>query len=1030
MGFTIQHGFRIGQLEVYPRYREIGGADGPVDLGQDAFSVLVALAERFPDIATVEELHRALPQQDPDLSSDQRDRLSRALDELTATLGGFRDLLNLIEVTEAGYRLTVPPEPADAVSDYAAGYDPYFVDDEFPSDHEVTGHGGSQAREISQSGVHADESSANTTDTGDDRLALRHLKVFVSSPGDVREERSIVRAVLSRLQEEIAGVATIEPVFWEEEPLLATDSFQAQILRPSDCDVMVAILWSRLGTPLPVDITRPDGSRYGSGTEFEFEDAVQGFREHGRPQLLVYRKTSAASVTLDDERSLLERVEQKKKLDAFVDHWFGSQEDGSLRAAYHAFESPEDFEHLVEEHLRKIVHRILPETEACKPRTSSEGEIDNEGGLIPRTIRDLRERRVFRVIFGYPVFAWVVLQVADVLANFMGVEARNFQPLLAVLIGGYPLAIFLSWLLQITRQGLVIHPSHKDSRGKLIPLRPLAGGVAAGVVAVAIGISSYAFMQRSPIEDCERTIAVLPFENFSPSPQNDYVGRGLAEEVLHLLTNIGNLRVASRTAAFSLDTTDLSMEDVGRRLGVCNILEGSVRREGDKLRITAQLIDTETGYHEWSDTYDRQIKDIFEVYDDIANAVVRALKITLTEDAAQKLAARPTESIEAYDHYLQARSMLARADDEGRFQRASHFFSRAVDIDPAFSRAWAGRCEAELGIYRFSRAVERIEQAESDCRQALSIDPDLVEVRIALTELYRISGQLDKADEEIRLALERYPADPDVFRALAWVRADKDDIEGAVRAYRSSIELAPEDVRAYQDLGRLLFAVGQYDASAKVYREMVDASGGSAASYNGLGAALLMQGNFDEAAAANRAVLERQPNPRAFSNAAVIYYHQGQFEEAELMSREAIALSPDDYRLVGNLADALRQIPGRDQEADEEYGRAAELAEGVRNINPDDVDALSSLGHFYAQLERMDSAKEAAEAALAAAPDDVYAHYYGALVWLESGDKQRALEELSTAIELGYSTAMLRADPQFDSLRGGPRFDRLVGKGR
>lgn len=187
------------------------------------------------------------------------------------------------------------------------------------------------------------------------------IRVFISSPGDVFEERTLAQRVIERVQAEFAGRVLVEPVFWEHEPLLATDSFQTQISKPSDADVMVAILWSRLGTRLPQAFTRADGSRYESGTEFEFENAVQAFRETGKPQLLVYRKTAKTSVHLDDEAALLNRIDQKRKLDRFIANWFHDTEDGSLKAAFHPFESPSDFEQVLERHLRKIVMRALPE---------------------------------------------------------------------------------------------------------------------------------------------------------------------------------------------------------------------------------------------------------------------------------------------------------------------------------------------------------------------------------------------------------------------------------------------------------------------------------------------------------------------------------------------------------------------------------------------------------------------------------------------------------------------------------------------
>jgi len=157
----------------------------------------------------------------------------------------------------------------------------------------------------------------------------------------------------------------LQPVLWENEPLVATANFQEQIIRPSDTDVVIAILWSRLGTRLPKGYVRPDGTRYESGTEYEFEEAMEGFRKNGKPDLLVYRKTAPPSVRLDDEEELLSRLSQKKKLDEFVDKWFHDKAEGTLVAAFHAFESPSDFENLLESHLHKLIERQLPKSVAA-----------------------------------------------------------------------------------------------------------------------------------------------------------------------------------------------------------------------------------------------------------------------------------------------------------------------------------------------------------------------------------------------------------------------------------------------------------------------------------------------------------------------------------------------------------------------------------------------------------------------------------------------------------------------------------------
>ena len=191
---------------------------------------------------------------------------------------------------------------------------------------------------------------------------MKTLRFFISSPGDVFEERAIASRVIERLQSEYIGKVVLEPVLWETEPLVATSTFQHQIVKPSDTDVVVAILWSRLGTKLPKEFVRADGSRYESGTEFEFEEAIEGFRKNGKPDLLVYRKTAPPSVRLDDEKELLDRLSQKKKLDTFVDKWFHDKAEGTLVAAFHAFEAPSDFEVILETHLRRLIDKYIPDS--------------------------------------------------------------------------------------------------------------------------------------------------------------------------------------------------------------------------------------------------------------------------------------------------------------------------------------------------------------------------------------------------------------------------------------------------------------------------------------------------------------------------------------------------------------------------------------------------------------------------------------------------------------------------------------------
>jgi len=190
------------------------------------------------------------------------------------------------------------------------------------------------------------------------QLAPR-LQVFISSPSDVEPERGQAKRVIDRLNEELAGKVYMIPVLWEDEPLRASETAQTQIVAPRDTDIYVGIFWSRMGTMLPENITRPDGTRYGSGTEFEFEDALSGHEENQRPEILVYRKTTQPTVVLDDRSTVLDRLDQKERLENFIRQWFSTEDGMSISRVYHAFESVDQFEDILERHLRKLALQVI-----------------------------------------------------------------------------------------------------------------------------------------------------------------------------------------------------------------------------------------------------------------------------------------------------------------------------------------------------------------------------------------------------------------------------------------------------------------------------------------------------------------------------------------------------------------------------------------------------------------------------------------------------------------------------------------------
>lgn len=277
-------------------------------------------------------------------------------------------------------------------------------------------------------------------------MSVKTLQFFISSPGDVFEERAIANRVIERLQSEYIGKVVLEPVLWEHQPLVATSTFQHQIAKPSDTDVVIAILWSRLGTKLPKQFVRADGSRYESGTEYEFEEAMAGFRENGKPDLLVYRKTAPPSVRLDDEAELMERLGQKKKLDVFIEKWFHDRDEGTLTAAFHQFESPSDFEELLENHLHRLIERHLP-----KSMSST-----SEARAVWRKGSPFRGLEAFEFEHA-PVFFGRTKAVSDILQGLrnQAADRRSFILILGMSGGGKSSVVRAGVLPMLTKPGVI-----------------------------------------------------------------------------------------------------------------------------------------------------------------------------------------------------------------------------------------------------------------------------------------------------------------------------------------------------------------------------------------------------------------------------------------------------------------------------------------------------------------------------------------------------------------------------------------------
>ncbi len=312
----------------------------------------------------------------------------------------------------------------------------------------------------------------------------------------------------------------------------------------------------------------------------------------------------------------------------------------------------------------------------------------------------------------------------------------------------------------------------------------------------------------SPVEGMP-SIAVLPPADMSPGRDQGYFCDGMAEEILNALAKVKDLHVASRTSSFQFKGTSLDSREIGRRLGVGHLLEGSVRKAGEKLRITAQLIDVGSGYHLWSEQFDREMKDVFAIQDEIARHIVQALEIKLSPREQSVLGRAPTQDVRAYDCYLRGRSYFTRFGRKG-IEFALQMFRKAIEIDPRYARAHAGMSDCYSFLFQVAERSEANRlQAETAAARALELDPDLAEAHVARGVALSLNQRFDEADAAFETALR---LDPRLFEAHYFYARHcfvQGKLEKAVGEYEEAFRVRPEDYQSpllvaqiYELLGR------------------------------------------------------------------------------------------------------------------------------------------------------------------------------------------------------------------------------------
>jgi adenylate cyclase len=511
-------------------------------------------------------------------------------------------------------------------------------------------------------------------------------------------------------------------------------------------------------------------------------------------------------------------------------------------------------------------------------------------------VGELRRRRVVRVAIVFMVIGWALIQVADTTFGPLGLPDWTVK-LVIVLVGlSFVLACALAWTYDLTTRGIE-------------RTQPAA---------------------MTDATAPEASVAILPFADLSEGHDQDYFCEGLAEEILNALASISGMRVASRTSSFRFRDSTTDARDIGRALNVAAIMEGSVRKAGDHVRVTAQLVDAGNGYHLWSENFDRKLEDIFAIQEEIARSVARALRVTLRKPDVLDMGRNAPADVRAYEFYLRGRQMQALKSTV-TWRSAPEMFRRAIELDPNYAQAHAGLADALVGLllWRLVKPEDVLDEAIAAGNRALALAPDLAEAHVAHANTLSWAGETD----------------------------------AATAAFERAIALNGELYEAHYYFARHCYAHGMYARAVEEFERAHRARpdefqaltlGANAADSMGDGARAMALSRQ----ALERALAEAELDPengRARYLAAGLQVRLGETEAGKRNAEAALRMRPDDYGTLYNAACVYAQIGEHDRALDL-LDRAVSTGQGFREwIDHDhDFDTLRHLPRFQEIVARLD----------------------------------------------------------------------------
>jgi TolB-like protein/Tfp pilus assembly protein PilF len=655
---------------------------------------------------------------------------------------------------------------------------------------------------------------------------------------------------------------------------------------------------------------------------------------------------------------------------------------------------------------------------------------------------EIKRRKVYRVAVAYAVVAWLVIQAASIVFPAWELPAWALRLTILLLLIGFPIALILAWALEVTPEGIRATPS--------IPMAPRRRRNIVALVAIGVIVSAAAgffLLPRAAARKIDKSIAVLPFENFSDDKENAYFADGIQDDVLTNLSKIGDLKVISRTSVMPYRGKDKNVKEIGKALGVSAILEGSVRKSGNRVRVNVQLINAENDEHVWSEVYDRDLTDVFAIQTDLAKKIADELHAKLSPTEQAQMTRKPTENGEAYLAFVQAHNLEREREDLPKLKQAEPLFERALELDPKFALAAASYSRLQSWIHHtFDPSTERRDKARALAERALQLQPDLAEAHLALGfTFYYGERDYGRALAEFAIAKEGLPNEAEVYLAIGAIQRRQGKWDESNANLEKAASLSPNETWPLQNLVLNYQMQRKWDLANKTIDRGLKLAPNSFPLWS-IKAQLEIseKGTYEiaERGVTKVATQSMDEETRLHFNIGIAQVRLLQRRYAEVLQLTAgmrdELLSNDPEGLMGKYGTTgiAKKLLGDQAGAQEALLKTKAYAEQFVAAAPNDAKRHTRLAECLAWLGEKEAAIAEAKRATALLPESVDA-FDGpvctqtlAEVYMIVGEYEQALPIVDGLLSRPSeaTVAKLKVNPLWDSIRNDPRFIAILKK--